>query len=69
MTLSLITGTTVENTTTAVATSALTSPVWLPWLYAASDGAARVAPLLGAIWLLVQIVAKVRELLKKDPKK
>jgi hypothetical protein len=35
----------------------------------ASDGAALIAPLLGTVWLIVQIVAKVRELLRKDKDK
>ena len=65
----LITGTTtVDHTTAAVAVSAVSSPVWLPWLHAASDGAALIAPLLGTIWLVVQIVAKVRDMTRKDPK-
>ncbi|ESX98710.1 hypothetical protein X747_14450 [Mesorhizobium sp. LNJC384A00] len=66
----LIAGTTtVDNTTSAVAVSAVTSTVWLPWLHLASDGAALIAPLLGTVWLIVQIVAKVRELLRKDKDK
>jgi hypothetical protein len=67
--LNLITGpTTVDSTTAAVAVSAVASPVWLPWLHAASDGAALIAPLLGTIWLVVQIVGKVREMIRKDKK-
>ena len=65
MNLSLIAGTTtVDNTTAAVAVSAVTSPVWFPWLVSASETAALIAPLLGTVWLVVQIVAKVRELRK-----
>lgn len=67
--LTLIAGTTaVDNTTAAVAVSAVSSPVWLPWLHMASDGAALIAPLLGTVWLVVQIVAKVRDMTRKDPK-
>lgn len=69
MTLALITGTTsVEHTTAAVAVSAVSSPVWLPWLHTASDGAALIAPILGTVWLVVQIVSKAREMLRKDRK-
>ncbi|AIK68529.1 hypothetical protein Lo5R7ANS_59 [Mesorhizobium phage vB_MloP_Lo5R7ANS] len=58
----------MDNTTAAVAVSAVSSPVWLPWLHAASDGAALIAPILGTVWLVVQIVSKAREMLRKDPK-
>jgi hypothetical protein len=34
----------------------------------ASDGAALIAPLLGTVWLVVQIVAKVRDMTRKDTK-
>jgi hypothetical protein len=65
--LALITGTTsVEHTTAAVAVSAVSSPVWLPWLHTASDGAALIAPILGTLWLIVQIVSKARDMLRKD---
>jgi len=55
----------VDTTTTAVATTAVASPVWLPWLQEASTIAATLAPILGAIWLTVQIWAKVSETLRK----
>ena len=57
---------TVDNATTAVAASAVASPIWLPWLAPASEAAAAVMPLLGAVWLVVQIIAKVREIRGKD---
>jgi hypothetical protein len=67
--LSLITGpSNVDTTTAAVAVSAVSSPVWLPWLHMASDGAALIAPILGTIWLIVQITSKAREMLRKDHK-
>ena len=49
----------MEHTTTAVAAGAVASPFWLPWLQTASEVAATVAPILGLIWLLVQITTKV----------
>lgn len=68
--ITLIAGSTpVDNTTSAVALSAVSSPVWLPWLHVASDGAALIAPLLGTVWLIVQIIAKVREMTRKDKDK
>lgn len=56
----------VDHTTAGVAASAVTSPIWLPWLYSVSEFAALVAPILGVIWLAVQIVAKLRETFWKD---
>ncbi|MBD9511927.1 hypothetical protein IB265_34830 [Ensifer sp. ENS10] len=48
----------MEHTTTAVAASAVTTPIWLPWLQTASETAATIAPILGLVWLLIQIFAK-----------
>lgn len=58
----------MEHTTTAVAASAVTSPIWLPWLQTASEVAAIVAPILGLIWLIVQITTKVYDTFIKDKK-
>ncbi|MEY9719267.1 hypothetical protein ABIA22_001757 [Sinorhizobium fredii] len=55
----------MEHTTTAVAASAVATPVWLPWLYSASESAAVVAPILGVVWLIVQITSKSVETYKK----
>lgn len=52
----------MDNATTAIAASAVASPVWLPWLQTASQVAGTLAPILGAIWLLVQIWAKISEI-------
>lgn len=52
---------TMDNTTTAVAASAVASPVWLPWLHTASETAATIAPIIGLIWLVIQIVSKSLE--------
>ena len=51
----------MDSATAVVATSAVTSPVWLPWLQAVSQAAALIAPILGATWLLVQIWARITE--------
>lgn len=55
----------LENTTTVIAGGAVISPVWLPWLQTASETAATVAPILGGMWLSVQIVSKVIDVVHK----
>lgn len=63
---SLITGNTLVDTSTAgVAGAAASSPIWLPWLHSVSETAALIAPILGVIWLVVQIITKTKEALKK----
>jgi hypothetical protein len=37
------------------AVAALTSPYWLPTLHTVSEIAALIVPILGAIWLVIQI--------------
>lgn len=59
----------MENTTTAAAAGAIASPIWLPWLQTASEISAVIAPILGVIWLLVQIWAKLRSTLKEKGEK
>lgn len=59
----------MEYTTAGVAVSAASSPFWLPWLQSVSEVAAMVAPIVGVIWLVVQIAAKVREMSGKDSSK
>lgn len=45
-----------ERTTDGIAIASVTSPVWLPGLQHISETAALVVPILGAIWLVVQIL-------------
>jgi hypothetical protein len=52
-----------EKVTAAVAASAILSPYWLPL---AHDLAAQWAPILGCVWLLVQIIAKLFEITRRD---
>jgi hypothetical protein len=52
-----------EKVTAAVATSAILSPWWLPL---AHDVAAQWAPILGCVWLLVQIAAKLFDMARRD---
>ena len=47
------------------AVAAVTSPIWLPWLEAASQIAAIVAPILGVAWLAVQIWSKITLTIKE----
>ena len=55
----------LDSATAGVSAAAIFSPFWLPWLEAASELAAILAPLLGVIWLLVQIWAKIHDTLNK----
>jgi len=48
-----------ETLADAGAVAALISPVWLPVLHEVSELAALVLPILGAVWLIVQITIKV----------
>lgn len=43
-----------------------TSPIWLPWLETTSQVAASLAPILGLVWLIVQIWAKVIETRRRN---
>ena len=50
-----------EKTTNIVAAGAVASPAWLPVLELVSEYAALLLPILGVIWLAVQIIFKFRE--------
>lgn len=45
-----------ERVTAAVAAGAVISPIWLPY---AHDVAAQWAPVLGCVWLVLQITLKL----------
>ncbi len=55
----------VEQNTTVVATTAVMTPFWLPSLSQVSEVAATITPILGALWLIIQIVSKTSHLLRK----
>lgn len=55
----------VDNTTTGVAALSITSPIWLTWLKTTSEISAYAAPILGAVWLVVQIWAKIKTTLER----
>jgi hypothetical protein len=42
-----------------IAAAAATSPWWLPWFRETSEIAALIVPILGVIWLAVQICLKI----------
>lgn len=48
-----------DHLTNWLATLAVLSPVWLPFLMDVSQIAALLLPILGGLWLLVQIWSKV----------
>lgn len=54
-----------DTLTTATAGAAVASPFWLPSLQTFSEIASIMLPILGALWLLVQIGAKLYEVWKK----
>lgn len=51
--------------TTSAAVAMTLSYWWLPALKAASEFAGIVVPILGAIWLIVQIVTRVMEFYRR----
>lgn len=57
---------TMEHVTTASAWGAVASPVWLPTLREAGETAGLLLPILGATWLVTQIVAKLYTTFRKD---
>jgi hypothetical protein len=56
---------TSDSITTAGAVGAITSPAWLPALYTASHVAGLLLPILGVLWLLVQIGVKLHSTYKR----
>lgn len=54
-----------ENTTSVAAGIALTSYWWIPSLEQASGYAGKLLPILGATWLVVQIITKSIETYRK----
>jgi hypothetical protein len=50
----------LDRSTDTVAVAAVVSPFWLPVLQDVSTLAALFVPILGAVWLIVQIVGYLR---------
>lgn len=57
----------VDAANTAIAVAAATSPFWLHILREMSEIAALIVPILGALWLTLQIVLKLHAHFKKRP--
>lgn len=51
---------TVDKATDVVAAAAVTSPIWHSWMEQISQWAGLMLPILGCIWLAVQIYFKWR---------
>lgn len=51
----------MERVTNTVAAGAVVSPWWLPSLSDISQFAALMLPVLGCVWLIVQIIAKLHD--------
>lgn len=49
----------IDRVTNTVAAGAVFSPWWMPSLSELSQTAALLLPILGVIWLAVQIIAKI----------
>lgn len=50
-----------DQITNAGAIGAVSSPMWLPDLKVISAAAGEILPILGAIWLITQIITKIIE--------
>ncbi len=50
-----------DQITNTVAAAGVSSPLWLPSLHTVSATASAIVPILGAVWLTVQIVIKLIE--------
>ncbi len=55
----------LDGLNNSIATAAVASPFWLPWLSQASELAGLLLPIAGLVWLIIQIVGY---LTKKDKK-
>lgn len=55
----------MDHVTTGGALGAVVSPLWLPVLTPVSQVAAILLPILGCVWLAVQITFKIKD--RKKP--
>lgn len=55
----------VTTSDVVLASGAVTSPFWLPWLQTFSETAATLAPILGLIWMTVQIITTLVKTFRK----
>lgn len=54
-----------ERVCAILALGAISLPAWHPTLHETSEAAAKLAPILGCIWLIVQICARLWELMRR----
>ncbi len=59
---------TLNTLTNTGAVAAVASPWWLPVLHSTSEYAALTLPILGVVWLSVQIGVKMYSVFKHGPK-
>lgn len=57
--------TTSEKINATLAAGAIATPLWRQYLKSVSDDATIVAPILGCLWIVVQITAKIIEIRRK----
>ena len=50
-----------DGLTSGIAVVALAEPVWDQWLKYASEVAGDTLPILGALWLAIQALSKIKE--------
>lgn len=50
----------MDRSTDVVAGAAVVSPLWFPWLDTTSQIAGMLVPILGATWLIIQIISHFR---------
>lgn len=55
----------IDHVTNTASVGAVTSPWWLPHLADVSVRAAALLPILGCLWILVQIVTRLYAVSKK----
>lgn len=56
----------MNEVNTGAAVAAITSPWWLPAVHIVSDAAGLLLPVLGVVWLIVQITTKIIETRRKS---
>jgi len=56
---------TLDAVKAAIAPAAVASPLWLPVLQSVSQGAALILPILGVIWLVVQMTDYFNKKMRK----
>jgi hypothetical protein len=58
----------MAKVTDGVALAAASSPFWLPTLAQVSQVAGLLLPIFGCAWLLIQVVLRIRQEIKRPPR-